>query len=112
MVFKATVRNKETGQSTVIESEYNLKSDFVKDLRSNGYSVVRAEPKEVFDFVIENTNGTKYDWEDTKKLYKADVPLSRNAIDMMRDGMNTDEIKAKISSSRGIGSTSTSGTGR
>ena len=110
MVFKATVKNKETGSGTIIESEYDSKSDFVKDLRNNGYSVVRAEPKEVFDFVTNETNGTKYDWEDAKKLYESDIPLTRNSIDMLRDGMSTDKIKSELSASRGVGNSSTSNT--
>ena len=39
MMYKAFVRNKKTGKYVVIESEYDTKADFIKDLRGNGYVV-------------------------------------------------------------------------
>ena len=70
MLYKAFVKDKETGKASFMEYEYDSKSHFIDDLKHNGYTVIRVEPKELYDFVLENTNGDKYDWEDAKKLYK------------------------------------------
>jgi hypothetical protein len=50
--YTAIATNKETKQKTVITSEYARKSDFIRDLRNNGYSVnpkwVKASSDEYF----------------------------------------------------------------
>ena len=65
MKYKAIVKNKDTKESEIIESEYNSKSDFIKDLRANGYSVNSLHVKEssTFDWIMNNTNCNKSDWE-------------------------------------------------
>lgn len=86
MLFKALVKNKDTGEVTTIESDYSSKSDFINDLKHNGYSVHRAEPKELYDFVVDNSNGNKWDWETAKKLYKENKPLTKEEFEKMKDG--------------------------
>ena len=85
MMFKASVKNKETGEPTLIESEYDSKEDFLNDLKHNGYSVSRVEPKDLFDFVYENTNGNKWDWEIAKKMFKEGKPLTKEEYEKMKD---------------------------
>lgn len=85
MLFKALVKNKDTGEVTTIESDYSSKSDFINDLKHNGYSVHRAEPKELYDFVVDNSNGNKWDWETAKKLYKENKPLTKEEFEKMKD---------------------------
>lgn len=86
MMFKAFVKDKETGESKFVESDYPSKSDFVTDLKHNGYSVSRAEPKDLYDFVLDNFNGDKYEWEVAKKLYKENKPLTKEEFEKMKDG--------------------------
>ncbi len=70
MMYKAVVKNKETKKLSFIESEYSNKSDFIYDLRHNGYMVNpdKVQPTEVFEYIIENTNCHPWDW----KSYKLD----------------------------------------
>ena len=86
MLFKALVKNKDTGEVTTIESDYSSKSDFINDLKRNGYSVHLAEPKELYDFVADNFNGNKWEWEIAKKLYKENKPLTKEEFEKMKDG--------------------------
>lgn len=94
MLFKALVKNKDTGEVTTIESDYSSKSDFINDLKHNGYSVHRAEPKELYDFVIDNSNGNKWDWETAKKLYKENKPLTKEEFEKMKD--NDDKLDHEV----------------
>lgn len=66
--YKAIVKNKETGERTIIKSDYNSKKDFLKDLRSNGYAVSDCKVKEekLFDYILETTNCSPEDWKNTK----------------------------------------------
>jgi hypothetical protein len=41
--YSACVKDKETKKYIIIESEYNNKKDFIKDLHRNGYSVYRRD---------------------------------------------------------------------
>lgn len=94
MLFKALVKNKDTGEVTTIESDYSSKSDFINDLKHNGYSVSRAEPKELYDFVVDNSNGNKWDWETAKKLYKENKPLTKEEFEKMKD--NDDKLDHEV----------------
>lgn len=90
MMFKAFVKDKETGESKFIESEYPSKADFINDLKHNGFSVSRAEPKDLYDFVLKETNGNDYDWEVARKLYKAKKPLTKEEYTKMKNGDDND----------------------
>jgi len=70
--FKAVTTNKATGEKQIISSFYNNKKDFIKDLRSNGYSVNSDKVKleQVFDYIIKNTNCTKIDWQEINAIGK------------------------------------------
>lgn len=61
--FKALV--KDGKRVVVIESEYDRKSDFIKDLRHNGYKVNPRKVKEkvVFDYICNNTDMHDWDWD-------------------------------------------------
>ena len=65
MKFKAIVTDKLDGRKTIIESEYEKKSDFIRDIRSNGYRVDdrKVKESEVFDFIMTNTDCEKLDWQ-------------------------------------------------
>jgi len=47
-----------------VDSEYNTKSDFIKDLRANGYKVNNNKVKtfEEMERILNTTNGNKWDW--------------------------------------------------
>ncbi len=47
--YIASVRDKETRELKIIESEYDRKSDFYNDLRNNGYSVRFITTEDKFD---------------------------------------------------------------
>lgn len=51
------------------DQEYKNKSDFVKDLRRNGYKVDprKVKPSVVFDYIINHTNCNPWDWKLTEK---------------------------------------------
>ena len=49
MMYIAMVTDKETRKLEKIESEYNSKKEFEKDLRNNGYSVRFITTEENFD---------------------------------------------------------------
>lgn len=78
ITWKAFVTDKETGKKSFIESNYleNEKQSFIRDLRANGYSVIRVEPKVIYDFVLNNTNCYKWDFEKARKMYKKKIPLT------------------------------------
>ena len=86
MLYSAFVKDKETGEKRFIESDYPTRSNFLNDLKANGYTVYRAEPKEVYDYILRNTNGSKTDWEIAKKLYKENKPLTKEEFEKMKDG--------------------------
>jgi hypothetical protein len=68
--YKASVYDKDTKRYVIIESEYNRKSDFISDLRLNGYRVnpTHVKEKDVFDYITENTNCNWWDWKEIKTL--------------------------------------------
>lgn len=49
--------------------EYNTKADFIHDLRRNGYKVNpdKVKPATVFDYILDHTNCTPWDWKLTEK---------------------------------------------
>lgn len=65
--YKAFVKDKTTGRYTTIESEYETKSDFIKDLRGNGYAVnpLKVKTVEIFDYIVNRTDMNPWDWKIT-----------------------------------------------
>jgi hypothetical protein len=65
--YKAIATNKRTGKIEIIESEYSNKANFIKDIRMHGFRVDTMKVKEadVFDFIMNNTNCNKWDWNET-----------------------------------------------
>lgn len=68
-LYKALVKDKFTGKRKIIESSYNNKLDFIRDLRANGYSVdpSRVKTKKEFDWIMNHTNAEDWQWK--KKKY-------------------------------------------
>jgi hypothetical protein len=64
MRYKATVKDKTTGERITIESDYPNKTAFIKDLRANGYSVSNHKVKLAAEWnrIMNKTNATKKDW--------------------------------------------------
>ena len=57
-MYKATVKDKETKQYTVISGEYDSKAAFIEDLRRNGYAVndKKVKKSDVYDAIIKYTD--------------------------------------------------------
>lgn len=65
--YKALVKDKITDKYITIESDYDTKSDFIKDLRGNGYAVNpnKVKTKEIFNYIVEHTDMNPWDWKIT-----------------------------------------------
>lgn len=66
MIYKTLAIDRETKKASFIELDCSSKKWFIRNLRANGYMV---NPKHVltkksYDYVIENTNCTKWDWRE------------------------------------------------
>ena len=64
-MYKAIVKN-EKKEMLIIESQERNKSEFIKNLRANGYKVdnLKVKKSEVFDYIMNNTNCNKWDWKE------------------------------------------------
>lgn len=69
-MYKAIVTDKMNGRKVVIESEYSTKTEFIRDLRLNGYAVnpVKVKTKEVFDYIMNYTNCNPFDWKEINEV--------------------------------------------
>ena len=65
MIFKASVKD-DTGALQHIERDYPTKAQFIRDLRNNGFKVDNRKvlTKKSFDYIMDNTNCTKWDWRE------------------------------------------------
>ena len=57
---------KDNGRTVFIENqEYNTKSEFIHDLRANGYTVNEKKVKtsDVFNYIMNHTNCNPWDWD-------------------------------------------------
>ena len=63
--YSAVVKNEYNRTQIIANKEYYRKSDFIKDLRSNGYKVNPKKVKEskLFDYIMRKTNCYPWDWE-------------------------------------------------
>ena len=63
--FKGLVKDKQTKERKILEAEANSKTEWLEMVRDNGYSVTNWRVKEshVFDWIMENTNGEKWDYQ-------------------------------------------------
>lgn len=98
-LYKAIVTSKQTGVKEIIESEYNTKKDFIKDLRNNGYSVndTKVKKADVFDAIIEYTDSSDMAFKICKTV--ADAENFEKVIDDVIDSKITEiekEEKAEI----------------
>lgn len=68
-IFKTMAIDKQTKEPTFIEMEFKTQKQFVKCLRENGYSVneKRVAEKSIYDYILEFTNATDYDFKKYKK---------------------------------------------
>lgn len=68
MMYSAVVRDKYDNNKVkfIKNQEYSRKSDFISDLRSNGYAVnpLKVKKSEVFDYIMEHTNCNLWDWQE------------------------------------------------
>lgn len=67
MLYSAIVKDKESKRRIVIrEQEYPNKSEFIHDLRHNGYAVnpLKVKKSKVFDYIMEHTNCLPWDWKE------------------------------------------------
>lgn len=83
--FTACVKNKTADAYRFITSTYNSKSEFARELRANGYVVVRIAEKSVYDFINKHGVGDEIDF----KLKK--VPSSRDEYFEMRKAIEKKE---------------------
>ena len=65
MIFKASVKD-DTGALQHIERDYPTKAQFIRDPRNNGFKVDNRKvlTKKSFDYIMDNTNCTKWDWRE------------------------------------------------
>ena len=77
--YKALVENKENGKLVVLTVEAENKADAKKDIRLNGYTIRnnRCLESKYYDYVVENTNCEKWDWE--MALYRESNGLEADA---------------------------------
>ena len=65
--FSAVVKDSFNDNKVVFieNQEYATKTDFIKDLRNNGYKVnpKKVKTAELFSYIVENTNMYKWDWD-------------------------------------------------
>ena len=68
MMYKAIATDKNTGETTVIETEATSKNDFIQDLRNNGYSVnpIKVHRSDKFDWILNNYDDFQ-DYADCRK---------------------------------------------
>lgn len=67
------VKDKANGEKFFFKSRdfgCRSKKEFIDDLHSNGYAIHRVEIEEVYDYVLENTNCEKVDYEAARLAYK------------------------------------------
>ncbi len=72
--YTVFVTDKRANEKFFFNSEdcggYSSKKKFVAELHSNGYTVHRCEIKEIYDYVLENTNCEKVDYEAARLAYR------------------------------------------
>ena len=66
MIYKTCAKDKENGKYSILELDCSSKQRFIRNVRANGYAVnpKRVLTKKSYDYVIENTNCTKWDWRE------------------------------------------------
>ena len=70
-LFSAVVKDKQTKETILITNkEYETKSQFIKDLKNNGYAVnpYKVKESEVFDYIINYTNCELVEWKYINKV--------------------------------------------
>lgn len=98
MKFKAWVKDKETKQYTTIESNYQTKTEFIKDLRENNYSVNPYKVKEalVYDYIIANTSCTPSDWKEINEVPENEETIKQQKQDIDFQDLRVNKISACI----------------
>ena len=80
MIYKAFVKDNLTNKRTFLEYDYPNKKQFAHDIRANGYSVSRIEPKELYDFMLDHTNCTPSEWKAAKTIWNKGLGLTRENL--------------------------------
>lgn len=80
ILFKASVTDKETGKRKVgFELSARSAKQAREDLIHNGYSVTPRTllPRKLYDEVMNDTNGYRWDWEDAQEKFKKEEKSER-----------------------------------
>lgn len=90
-LYKAFVKNKQTKEKLFIESEYPTKTAFIKDLKSNGYSVnpIKVKEAKVYNWILENTNCTNEDLKFINRIPKDNEDVN----DWINAGLQKDLLR-------------------
>ena len=67
-MYKALVKEKDTGKRVTISRDYPTKAEFIFDLRRNGYAVdpSHVKSKKEFDRIMDTTNAEPWQWKPRK----------------------------------------------
>ena len=70
--YKAIVRDRETKKLRVLSLTACSLKHALHEIRANGFSVnnYKCKPAEVFDYIMEHTNASPWDWEKIKSVPK------------------------------------------
>lgn len=80
MIYMAFVKDNQTHKRTFLEYDYQNKKQFAHDIRANGYSVSRIEPKELYVFMLDHTNCTPAEWKAAKAIWNKGLELTRENL--------------------------------
>jgi len=96
--FSAFVTDAQTGKKEVVTSLYRNKSDFIKDLRGNGYKVDanKVKPSDVYNFILDNTDANDQAWKYVNEVLPDGVDVG-DYIRTKRDaGFDKASAKRKV----------------
>jgi hypothetical protein len=95
MMYSAVVKERETKQTILIENkDYPTKSQFIEDLKNNGYTVNPYKVKEsaVFEYIIKHTNCELIEWKYINRIPAEDESIS----DWIEEGLKREHEKQTI----------------
>ena len=89
--YSAFVKDKQTGEKSIITRSYPSRADFEHDLRSNGYSIIRLAQKDRFDNSLNMSDRDREKATFQRKVVRAnnilnnpnsDIRMRRKALDV------------------------------
>ena len=75
--FKFSGKDKETGAVVVREISAYDKKSALQDIRANGFTVSRLYTSQVYDAILNHTDGEKWDFSDATKIDNALLKKAR-----------------------------------